>query len=85
MTSPLPGKRSVEHTHWSLALICFYMSCAGVALGATFAGGGYMFFGSKGWLVFGIVMSAVSMVTCFLSLSAARKAPKQPSGSGPRQ
>ena len=67
---------------WSLAFVGFYVSCAGVALGATFAGGGYMFFGSKGWLWFGIVMVIVSVVTCFLTLSAERRAAAERSKPG---
>jgi len=75
------ARPQAEHTHWSLALIGFYASCAGVALGATFAAAGYAFFGSTGWLVFGIVMSAVSAVTCFLTLRAARRPPAHGGGS----
>lgn len=67
--------RSVEHTRWSPGLIGFYLSCAGTALGATFAASGWFFFGSTGWIVFGCTMSAVSIVTCFISLHAARKHP----------
>jgi hypothetical protein len=67
--------RSVEYTRWSPGLIGFYLSCAGVALGATFAASGHFFFGSSGWLVFGAVMSGVSCITCYLSLKAARRAP----------
>ena len=70
---------------WSLAFVGFSLSCAGVALGATFAGGGYIFFGSKGWLVFGIVVVIVSVVTCFLSLSAERRAAADRSKSGSRK
>jgi hypothetical protein len=76
MAAPQQSKPDVEHTHWSLALVCFYLSCAGVALGATFAGGGYLFFDSTGWLVFGAALSVVSAVTCYLSLESARRAPK---------
>ncbi|MBX3462449.1 MAG: hypothetical protein KF830_04720 [Planctomycetes bacterium] len=69
------GPAPVEPTRWSLGLVGFYLSCAGVALGATFAASGYLFFGSVGWLVFGSVLSLVCCVTCFLSLQAARKPP----------
>lgn len=72
---PPPPPRPVEHTRWSFALVGFYLSCAGTALGATLAASGYLFFGSTGWLVFGSVLSAVSIVGCFVSLSAARKPP----------
>lgn len=65
----------VEHTRWSPGLIGFYLSCAGVALGATIAGGAHFFFGSTTGLVFGCVMSGVSVVTCFVSLHAARRPP----------
>ena len=68
--------RNVEHTRWSPGLIGFYLSCAGTALGATFAASGHFFFGSLGWVIFGSIMSAVSIVTCFLSLHAARRPPQ---------
>jgi len=64
-----------EHTHWSPALLGFYASCAGVALGATFASAGPMFFGSTLALVLGIALSLVSAVMCLLTLRAARKRP----------
>jgi hypothetical protein len=67
--------RDTEHTKWSPGLIGFYLSCAGVALGATFAGGGHFFFGSKPWLIFGCCLSGVSCVTCYFTLMAARKPP----------
>ncbi len=73
--SRLPAPAKTEHTHWSMGLVGFYLSCAGVALGATFAGGGYFFFGSTGWLVFGACMSAICSVTTFLTLRAARRPP----------
>ena len=75
------ARPQTEHTHWSLALVGFYLSCAGVALGATLAAAGYAFFGSTGWLVFGIVMSSVSAVTCYQTLRAARQPPAPRSGS----
>jgi len=71
----------VEHTRWSLGLIGFYVSCAGVALGAGLAASGYCFFGSQVWLVFGSIMSIVSCVTCFYTLRAARRGPEGGSGS----
>ncbi|MBL8723542.1 MAG: hypothetical protein JNK49_05815 [Planctomycetes bacterium] len=64
----------VEHTHWSPALLGFYVSCAGVALGATFASAGPLLFGSTTALVLGSLMSAVSAVGCFVTLRAARRA-----------
>lgn len=67
--------RDVEHTRWSPGLIGFYLSCAGVALGATFAGGGWFFFHDQTWLIGGSVLSGVSIVTCFVSLAAARRPP----------
>lgn len=78
---PAPSKADVEHTRWSPGLIGFYLSCAGVALGAAFAASGYCFFGSKGWLIAGSVISAVCVVTCFVSLHAARRPPEPPAGS----
>ena len=75
MSTP-PGSET-EHTRWSPGLIGFYLSCAGVALGATIAGGSHFFFESSGGTVFGAVMSAVSCVTCYTSLRAARRPPEE--------
>jgi len=76
MSSSSPrDSRDVEHTRWSPGLIGFYLSCAGVALGAGFAGGAWFFFKSTSGTVFGSVVSGVSVVTCFVSLAAARKPP----------
>ncbi len=52
--------------------IGFYLSCAGVALGATVASAGFLWFESKGALVFGCVMTAICAVTCFTSLRSLR-------------
>ena len=68
-----PPRPQSENTHWSPALIGFYASCAGVSLGAAIAFGGYRFFDSTSGLVFGCVLSGVSIVTCFWSLHAARR------------
>lgn len=65
-----------EHTRWSPGLIGFYVSCAGVALGATFASAGPLLLRSDTALVFGCVLAAVSAVTCYLSLAAARRRPR---------
>jgi len=73
---PAAPPLEVEQTHWSWGLIGFYLSCAGTALGATFASAGYLFFGSKVALVLGIVLAAVSSVTCYFSLVAARRKPE---------
>ena len=62
----------VEGTKWSFALVGFYLSCAGVALGATIGAAGYLWFESTVALVFGCVMTPVCAVTCFTSLKAAR-------------
>ena len=75
MTMTQQRPTNVEHTKWSPGLIGFYASCAGVSLGAAIAFGSHFFFRSTGGLLFGCVMSGVSIVTCFLSLHAARKPP----------
>ncbi|MGE3175643.1 MAG: hypothetical protein AB7O97_23675 [Planctomycetota bacterium] len=67
-----PGAGS-ERTKWSMGLISFYLSCAGVALGSTVGSAGFLWFDSVGALVFGIVMTTVCAVTCFLALRAARR------------
>ncbi len=72
-TTPPP---QAEHTRWSPGLIGFYVSCAGVALGATFASAGPLLLGSTSALVFGCVLAGVSAVTCYFSLAAARRRPR---------
>lgn len=81
-TGPRPaGKGPIappqaEHTRWSPGLIGFYLSCAGVALGATFASAGPLLLRSTGALVFGCILAGVSSVTCYFSLAAARRKPE---------
>ena len=77
MVTPDRSTTQVEHTKWSPGLIGFYASCAGVSLGAAIAFGSWFFFQATGGLVFGCVMSFVSIITCFLSLHAARKPPSK--------
>jgi len=68
-----PAPIDFERTRWSPGLIGFYVSCACVALGATIAAAGYMWFRSIPALVIGIVMTVVSTITCFTTLGAARR------------
>ena len=56
-----------------LALIGFYGSCAGVALGAGIGAAGFLWFESTAALVFGIAMTVVCAVTCFRSMVALRR------------
>jgi hypothetical protein len=80
MTSPAHGPRraDVEHTRWSPGLLGFYLSCAGVSLGAAIGFGAYKFFDSRIGLIVGLSVSGVSCVTCYVSLVAARKPPPAP-------
>lgn len=64
-----------EHTRWSPALLGFYLSCAGVSLGAAIAFGSHKFFGDPVGTWGGALLSAVSSVTCFYTLRAARRPP----------
>lgn len=68
--APSPSAR--ERTRASWGLLGFYTSCAGVAIGAAVAACGWAWFDSVGALVAGIVLTAVSSVTCFVSLHKAR-------------
>ena len=68
--SPPP---QTEHQRWTFGLIGFYLSCAGASLGAAIAFGGHFFFESQGALVFGLVVSISSCVTCYVSLRSARR------------
>lgn len=66
-----------EHTRWSPGLIGFYLSCAGVSLGAAIAFGAHFFFKSSSGLIGGSVLSGVSCITCYFALRAARRPPPQ--------
>jgi hypothetical protein len=79
-----PRSGAVENTRWSPGLLGFYASCAGVSLGAAIGFGAYKFFNSVGGLTFGIALSAVSCVTCYLSLVAARRPPADKPPSSPQ-
>jgi hypothetical protein len=68
---PLRSEHKTEE--FRFGIIGFYLSCAGVAIGAAIAAAGYLWFGSTGALVFGSIMTVVSSVTCFRSLVAARR------------
>jgi amino acid permease len=83
MSAPSTSPDGREHTKWSPALLGFYASCAGVSLGACVGFSAYKFFGSTTGLVFGLSLAAISCVTCYLSLNAARRPPepKAPSGT----
>tara|TARA_R110002072_G_scaffold46591_2_gene128895 strand:- start:79030 stop:79302 length:273 start_codon:yes stop_codon:yes gene_type:complete len=70
--SPTPTPNT-EHKRWTFGLIGFYLSCAGASLGAAIAFGSHFFFESQGGLIFGLVMSSVSCVTCYFSLRSARQ------------
>ncbi|MFN9333222.1 MAG: hypothetical protein ACK6D1_11575, partial [Planctomycetota bacterium] len=80
-TPPPPAAK--EHTRWSPGLMGFYLSCAGVSLGAAIGFGAHWFFRSGAGLAFGVALSGVSCVTCYVSLKAARRPPA--AGSGARQ
>jgi hypothetical protein len=66
-----PGE--VERTKWSLGLVGFYLSCAGVALGATVGAAGFLWFDSIAALVVGIVLTVACTATCLVSLQRARR------------
>jgi hypothetical protein len=68
-----PKSMKVEGTKWSLGLVGFYLSCAGVALGATVGAAGFLWFDSIASLVVGIVLTVGCTVTCLLALRAARR------------
>lgn len=76
MSSATPPPAEKEHTRWSPGLMGFYVSCAGVSLGAAIGFGAHWFFKSRSGLIFGVALSAVSCVTCYFSLVAARRPPQ---------
>lgn len=62
-----------EQAQTKASLIGFYLSCAGVALGTAFAGGGYLWFEKTWALVAGITVTVVSSITCYTSLKKMRR------------
>lgn len=75
--SPTPqpgnGPNQTEQTRLSWPLIGFYTGCAGVAIGATIAAAGPMWFESTAAMVVGIVMVVASAILCVVGLGRARK------------
>ena len=73
MSAPPDPSRPPDDPRWYVRLIGFYLSCAGVTLGAAVAAAGWMWFESVGALVVGTVAAAICTVTCFLNLRAIRR------------
>lgn len=74
MTNAAPDRRqSAEDPKWYFRLVGFYLSCAGVALGATVAAAGFLWFESVAALVVGATATALCAFTCFSNLSAIRR------------
>ena len=72
--SPSPrGPSGAEQTRLSWPLIGFYSGCAGVAIGATVAAAGPMWFQSTAAMVVGVAMVVVSTILCVVGLSRARR------------
>ncbi len=70
---PSPTPSPIGPKKLPFGLVGFYLSCAGVALGATIGSAGFLWFESKGALVFGIVMTGICAVTCYRSLLGLRR------------
>lgn len=62
-----------EQQQTKASLIGFYLSCAGVAIGATVGAAGFLWFESMAGLSAGVVMTLVCSVTCYTSLSRMRR------------
>jgi hypothetical protein len=67
-----PGA-SQEHRETKASLIGFYLSCAGVAIGATVGAAGFLWFENMAGLVVGIALTLLCSVTCYTSLSRMRR------------
>ena len=67
------GGDSLEQKQTKASLIGFYLSCAGVAIGATVGAAGFLWFDSAVGLTVGIVMTLACSVTCYTSLSRMRR------------
>ncbi|MEY4829065.1 MAG: hypothetical protein RLZZ562_861 [Planctomycetota bacterium] len=75
MSTPDP-KGSIagqEHRETKASLIGFYLSCAGVAIGATVGAAGFLWFENMVGLGVGIAMTLFCSVTCYTSLSRMRR------------
>lgn len=70
---PTSTESAAPRKQLPFALVGFYLSCAGVALGATVGSAGFLWFESRGALVFGIVMVVVCAITCYRSLVGLRR------------
>lgn len=68
-----PHSAASEQRQTKASLIGFYLSCAGVAIGATVGAAGYLWFESAAGLVAGILLTSLSSVTCYTSLSRMRR------------
>ncbi len=77
MTGSSPGSASggdkSEQQQTKASLIGFYLSCAGVAIGATVGAAGFLWFESIAGLSAGVVITLVCSVTCYTSLSRMRR------------
>ena len=62
-----------EQQQTKASLIGFYLSCAGVAIGATVGAAGFLWFESMAGLSAGIVITLLCSVTCYTSLSRMRR------------
>lgn len=64
---------AAEQAQTRASLIGFYLSCALVAIGTAFAGGGYLWFEQTWALVAGVAVTATASVTCYTSLRKMRR------------
>lgn len=68
-----PHSAAAEQKQTKASLIGFYLSCAGVAIGATVGAAGFLWFESAVGLTAGILLTTLSSVTCYTSLSRMRR------------
>lgn len=73
MSSPSPSGQPAGQPKLPFPLIGFYLSCAGVALGATVGSAGFLWFESTKALWFGIVFTVFCAITCYRSLRSLRR------------
>jgi len=67
------GGQKGEQQQTKASLIGFYLSCAGVAIGATVGAAGFLWFESMAGLSVGVVITLACSVTCYTSLSRMRR------------
>ncbi len=71
--TPAVGVAAADRQQTRASLIGFYLSCAGVAIGATVGAAGFLWFESAAGLATGAVITVLCSVTSYTSLRRMRR------------